>query len=231
LSKSYLDERRESITDLAGTPKPGSRAALGLKHGLEPTPADRSRGGCTTHLSVTDRFGNAVSLTQTLLNGFGSRVVIPGTGVLMNNGMMWLDPIPGRPNSVAGGKIGLSNMAPLVVTKGGKAAASIGSSGGRRIMNCNTQIAINHIDYGLSIQEAVSAPRIDASTPELLVDERIPESTRADLIRRGHHVQAMDERLLFWEFASPACTEIKPDGSHCGGVDPLYFLASAAGVD
>ena len=202
-----------------------------MKHRLEPTPADRSRGGCTTHLSISDRFGNAVSFTQTLLNGFGSRVVIPGTGVLMNNGMMWLDPIPGRPNSIAGGKIGLSNMAPLVVTKGGKATASIGSSGGRRIINCNAQIAIDHIDHGLGIRAAISAPRIDASTPDLLVDDRISESTRAELTRRGHHVVPMDERLLFCEFASPACTEIKPDGSHRGGVDPLYFLASAIGVD
>lgn len=231
LSKAYLDERREGITDFASHTKPGSRAQLGLKHHLEPTPADRSRGGCTTHLSASDRFGNAVALTQTLLNGFGSRVVIPGTGVLMNNGMMWLDPIPGRPNSIAGGKIGLSNMAPLVVTKHGKATAAIGSSGGRRIMNCNTQIALNHIGHGLGIQAAISAPRIDASTPDLLVDDRIPEATRAELSRRGHRVVPMDERLLFWEFASPACTEILPDGSHRGGVDPLYFLATAVGVD
>ena len=98
-------------------------------------------------------------------------------------------------------------------------------------MNCNTLIAMDVIDHGLSIQEAVSAPRIDASTPELLVDDRIPEATRAELARRGHSVKACDERELFWEFASPACTEIKPDGSHRGGVDPLYFLASAVGVD
>lgn len=231
LAKGYLDARREEITDRAGRPQPGSRSALGLKHELEPTPIDRSRGGCTTHLSTGDRFGNVVSLTQTLLNGFGSRVVIPGTGVLMNNGMMWFDPIPGRPNSVAGGKIGLSNMAPLVVSENGRAVAAIGSSGGRRIINCNAQIAMNVIDHDLSIQAAVSAPRIDASTPDLLVDERIPETTRDELARRGHNVRAMDERLLFWEFASPACTEIKPDGSHRGGVDPLYFLASAVGVD
>jgi gamma-glutamyltranspeptidase/glutathione hydrolase len=231
LSKGYLDARREEITDRAGHLKPGSRSALGLKHHLEPTPIDRSRGGCTTHLSTSDRFGNVVSLTQTLLNGFGSRVVIPGTGVLMNNGMMWFDPIPGRPNSIAGGKIGLANMAPVVVSENGKATAAIGSSGGRRIINCNAQIVMNVVDHGLSIQDAVSAPRIDASTPELLVDVRIPESTCEELARRGHRVKAMDERLLFWEFASPACTEIKPDGGHRGGVDPLYFLASAVGVD
>lgn len=230
LSPDYISDRRSYITDRAGHPEAGDPAALGLKHRLAPSPADRSRGGCTTHLSVSDRFGNAVSLTQTLLNGFGSRVVIPGTGVLMNNGMMWFDPIPGRPNSVAGGKVGLANMAPLVVTANGNAKASIGSSGGRRIIDCNAQIAMNVIGHGLGIQDAIDAPRIDASTPDLLVDDRIPASTRDELIRRGHSVKAVDERLLFWEFASPACTETKDDGSHRGGVDPLYFLASAVGV-
>lgn len=231
LSKDYLDQRRSEITDRAVDHQPGDRAALGLRHALEMTPADASRGGCTTHLSVSDRFGNAVSLTQTLLNGFGSRVIIPGTGVLMNNGMMWFDPVPGRANSIAGGKLGLSNMAPLVVTQNGRAMAAIGSSGGRRIMNCNAELAMSVIDHGASIQEAVSAPRIDASTPDLLVDDRIPETTRAELRRRGHVVVSCDERQLFWEFASPACTEIRPDGTHAGGVDPLYFLASAIGVD
>lgn len=231
LAPDYIDQRRGEISDRAGNPKPGDRAALGLSHDLVASPTDGTRGGCTTHLSVSDRFGNAVSLTQTLLNGFGSRVIIPGTGVLMNNGMMWFDPIPGRPNSVAGGKLGLANMAPLVLTRDGQARASIGSSGGRRIINCNTQIAFDVIDHGLDIQDAVSAPRIDASTTDLIVDGRIPAATQEELARRGHHVKAADERLLFWEFASPACTEIKEDGTHYGGVDPLYFLADAVGVD
>ena len=231
LSEGYLDLRRGEISERAGAHQAGTRESLGLKRTLAPSPIDDAKGGCTTHLSTSDRFGNAVSLTQTLLNGFGSRVIIPGTGVLMNNGMMWFDPIPGRPNSIAGGKLPLSNMAPLVVTESGRAVAAIGSSGGRRIMNCNAQIAMNVIDHGLSIQDAVSAPRVDASTPDLLVDARIPETTRSELAALGHNVLACDERELFGEFASPACTEIKTDGTHLGGVDPLYFLAAAVGVD
>ena len=95
----------------------------------------------------------AVSTTKTLLSLWGSGVSIPGTGILMNNGMMWFDPQPGRPNSVAGGKKPLSNMAPIVVARKNRALAAIGASGGRRILNCNVQIALNVIERGQSMQE------------------------------------------------------------------------------
>src|SRR5699024_2933673 len=97
---------------------------------MPPSVPDYIRDGSTTHLGAVDADGNAVALTQTLLALWGSRVTVPGTGVLMNNGMMWFDPEPGRPNSIAGSKKPLSNMAPAVVTKGGEAIASVGSSGG-----------------------------------------------------------------------------------------------------
>ena len=72
----------------------------------------------TTHVSAIDRWGNSASLTTTLLGGWGSGVTVPGTGVLLNNGMMWFDPVPGRPNSIVGGKKPLANMAPMLVLRG-----------------------------------------------------------------------------------------------------------------
>src|SRR5258708_25886230 len=88
----------------------------------------------TTHLSVVDRDGNMVALTNTLLSRFGSKVVLPKTGIAMNNGMMWFDPRPGGPNALAAGKRPLSNMCPVVVTRGGVPWAALGASGGRPIL-------------------------------------------------------------------------------------------------
>jgi gamma-glutamyltranspeptidase/glutathione hydrolase len=187
--------------------------------------------GSTTHLCVVDAAGNAVSLTQTLLSLFGSKVVVPGTGVLMNNGMMWFDPEPGRPNSIAGGKRPVANMAPIVVSRDGQAVASIGSSGGRKILNCHAQLLANMLDYGLSMQPAISAPRIDASTPSLLADRRIAPATLADLRRRGHPVAVRDEDLLTIDFASPVGIRRAADGTLHAGVDQFYFPATAVGVD
>ncbi|MER3439179.1 MAG: hypothetical protein C4346_17200, partial [Chloroflexota bacterium] len=229
LSDDYLDERR-TVISRRSLPRisMGAPERLGVRHGLAPSVPDYARGGSTTHISVIDRDGVVVSLTQTLLSVWGSRVVIPGTGVLMNNGMMWFDPELGRPNSVGGGKRPLSNMAPAIISGPDQTVAAIGASG-RRIMNCNAQIASNLIDHRLGMQAAVSAPRIDASTLDLLVDCRLPEATQDALRQRGHRVVVKDERLFRGEFASPACV-LHAAGEFTGGVDPFYYPATAAGV-
>ena len=190
---------------------------------------DFTSGGSTTHLSVIDKDGVAVSLTQTLLSLWGSRVTIPGTGIIMNNGMMWFDPEPGRPNSIAGGKKGLSNMAPAIVIEHGAAKAALGASGGRKIMNCVAQIAMNLIDRDMAMQPAVSAPRIDRSTPKLLVSSRMPATTVEGLRALGHDLSVQDEGLFFGEFSSPACVASDAAGFH-GGVDPFYYPATASGA-
>jgi gamma-glutamyltranspeptidase/glutathione hydrolase len=189
-----------------------------------------SSGGSTTHLSVIDKDGVAVSLTQTLLSLWGSRVTVPGTGIIMNNGMMWFDPEPGRPNSIEGGKKPLSNMSPAILTRNGEAVAALGASGGRRIMNCVAQIAMNLVDHDLSMQEAVTSPRIDRSTSSLYISSRMPKATVDGLAALGHRVSVRDETLFFGEFASPACVERTSSGELKGGVDPFYYPATAQGV-
>ncbi|CAA9560998.1 MAG: Gamma-glutamyltranspeptidase @ Glutathione hydrolase [uncultured Thermomicrobiales bacterium] len=237
---AYAAERvAEFPADRLGTVAAGSSNRVGVGHGLGPSipgyaAAAASGGqmadGSTTHLSVIDGDGLAVSLTQTLLSGWGSRVVVPGTGVLLNNGMMWFDPEPGRPNSVAGGKTPLSNMAPALLLRDGAVVASIGSSGGRRIMNCHAQLVANLLDHGLGAGEALAAPRIDASTPELLASVRLAEATRQALAALGHRVAPRDERLFTGDFASPCAVVRGTDGSLTGAADPFYFPASAVGA-
>jgi gamma-glutamyltranspeptidase/glutathione hydrolase len=173
----------------------------------------------------------AVSTTQTLLSLWGSGVTVPGTGILLNNGMMWFDPQPGRPNSVAGGKRPLSNMAPAVVTRGGVSLAALGASGGRKIMNCVAQLALNVIDRDMSMQTATSSPRIDRSTPKLIASPRFDATVLAGLEARGHELLIKDERQLLGAYSSPASVRRDADGTLTGGVDPYYFPATAAGVD
>jgi gamma-glutamyltranspeptidase/glutathione hydrolase len=231
LSSDYIARRKTEIhSGKLGRLTAGDRSALGVTHNLAGSMPDYARGGCTTHMSAIDKDGVAVSLTQTLLSIWGSRVTAPGTGVLFNNGMMWFDPEPGKPNSIAGGKVGMSNMAPAILARSGRAIAAIGSSGGRRIIGCNAQIGINLIHHGQTIQQAVSAPRVDVSTPDLLLDSRIPESTIAALHALGHRTSSRDEREMRGEFASPACVQFA-DGLFRAGVDPYYFPATGAGVD
>jgi gamma-glutamyltranspeptidase / glutathione hydrolase len=226
----YLAERAATIGDGAASGvRAGDRTRLGVHHDLAPSVPDYTKGGSTTHLGAIDKDGMAVSLTQTLLSGWGSRVVVPGTGVLLNNGMMWFDPEPGRPNSVAGRKRPLSNMAPLLILQDGRAIASVGSSGGRRIMNCNAQLVMNLLDHGLTAQPAIAAPRIDASTPDLIVSARLPRETTEALSALGHNVVSRDERFLTGEFASPLVIEHVDGGLFRGGADP-YYQAMAVGV-
>lgn len=236
-SREYAQERASRFRpDRLEPTRAGEPERLGVEHGLAASmpeyvgQSNQAVSGSTTHLSVIDREGMAVSVTQTLLSLWGSRVVVPGTGVLLNNGMMWFDPEPGRPNSVAGGKRPLSNMAPAILTRDGRAVASFGASGGRRIMNALAQVAMNLVDHGMGMQAAIGVPRIDASTPELFVSVRLPEATRDALAALGHRISVRDEGWFLGDFASPVGVQRGADGLLRGGADPFYFPAAVVGV-
>ncbi len=135
---------------------------------------ERTAPTSTTHLCVVDRDGNMVTLTQTLLSLFGARIVLPGTGILMNNGINWFDPVPGGPNSIAPDARPLANYVPAVMTGRG-AVTAIGGSGGRRIMSAVFQLLGMSADFGLDLDGAFHAPRIDVSGLDVVVaDRRMP---------------------------------------------------------
>ncbi len=182
----------------------------------------------TTHLATMDSAGNAVALTQTLLSAWGSRVVVPGTGVLLNNGMMWYNPEPGTSNSTEGGKKPLNNMCPIVLERDGRALAALGASGGRRIINTVAQLAINLVDFDMDIQAAISAPRIDCSTLEPILSVRIDPAVCAELRRRGHNVFVAEEAFLPRYFASPVAIQ-REGRALIGAADPYYPTSAAIG--
>ena len=129
----------------------------------------------TTHVTAVDRQGCIAALTTTLLSIFGSHYVLPGTGILMNNGVMWFDPRPGRPNSIAPGKRALTNMCPVVVARDGGPWFGGGASGGRRIVGAVLQMASFIIDFGMTPEAAAHHPRIDVSGSDRIgIDRRLP---------------------------------------------------------
>ena len=160
--------------------------------------ADLGRG-CTTHLSVVDAEGNMVALTQTLLSLFGSKVTFPRTGILMNNGIMWFDPRPGRPNSIAPGRQPLSNMCPVVAEREDGFRVALGASGGRRILPAVFQLLSFMLDFRMSVEEAVHHPRLDASgEPVLDVDGDLGEAVIGALA--GKHALRVRRNTVYPSF-------------------------------
>jgi gamma-glutamyltranspeptidase/glutathione hydrolase len=135
---------------------------------------ERTAPTSTTHLCAVDRDGNMVTLTQTLLSLFGARIVLPGSGILMNNGINWFDPVPGGPNSIAPDARPLANYVPSVMTGGG-AVTAIGGCGGRRILPAVFQLLAMSADFGFDLEEAFHTPRLDVSGLDVVVaDRRMP---------------------------------------------------------
>jgi gamma-glutamyltranspeptidase / glutathione hydrolase len=142
----------------------------------------------TTHVTTADADGNLVAMTQTLNNLFGSRLTVPGTGVMLNNNMALFDPHPGRPNSVAPGKRMRSSMAPTIVARDGRPVLAVGLPGGVRISTSVMQALVNFIDHGMSPQEMVEAPRVWTQGQDLEIETRVPEAIRAAVAAMGHPV-------------------------------------------
>jgi gamma-glutamyltranspeptidase/glutathione hydrolase len=182
LSKEYAKVRAGEIDDNAKLYHPGD-------------PFSYQAESCnTTHLSAMDSEGNIVAATQTLNGVFGSCVTVPSNGIILNNCMALFDPRPNRANSVAGGKRMLSSMSPTIILRKGKPYLCIGTPGGLQIFPSVTQAIVNLIDFNMSIQEAVEAPRIWTmgikGTPgeKLIMEKGFPEETRAQLREKGHDV-------------------------------------------
>ncbi|WP_349745138.1 gamma-glutamyltransferase [Roseateles cavernae] len=169
-----------------------------IKPGVAP-----HEGSNTTHYSIADRWGNAVSVTYTLNDWFGAKVTAAGTGVLLNNEMDDFTAkigvpniyglVQGEANAIAPGKRPLSSMSPTIVSKDGQPVMVVGTPGGSRIITAVLHSLLNVIDYGMTVQEAVDAPRFHQQwLPDLTNVETFALSpdTRALLEAKGHKLGA-----------------------------------------
>lgn len=128
----------------------------------------------TTHYSIVDRAGTIVTASQTIGHFFGSGLVVPGTGILLNDDLTDMDPRPGRPNSIDAGKRPVANMAPTIVERGGRPAFALGTPGATRIFPALSQVIANVIGYGMSLEAAVAAPRVHWEAGTVWVEGGIP---------------------------------------------------------
>ena len=142
----------------------------------------------TSHITAADREGNIVSATQTINHIFGSKVVVPGTGVLLDNTMANFDPHPNLANSVEPYKRVASSMAPVIVYRGGRPAFALGLPGGIRIWTSVAQAIVNIIDHGMTPQEAVEAPRMFTQGQEVELEEEFGSEVASSLRNIGHNV-------------------------------------------
>ena len=142
----------------------------------------------TTHVTVADCFGNVVATTQTINNLFGAKILIPGLGAIANNYMNLFDPRPGRALSLAPGKRVTTSMSPMMALRDGKLIYALGLPGGKRIFPSAFQALVNLIDHGMSLQEAVEAPRVWTEGNALEVEMAMPDDVRAALASLGHDV-------------------------------------------
>lgn len=176
----------------------------------------------TTHINVIDGQGMAVSLTHTAANIFGSKVVCPSTGLLFDAAMGWFNAMPGAANSIASGKRPLANMGPMLVTRGGKPIAAVGAPGGRRILSAVTQVIINLLERRMSVEDALQAPRIDASATELLMSERLFESVHLNPVVAPTVKAVMEEHEGYcYELGRPLLAAIDDRGTLQAVGDPF----------
>ena len=198
LDKQYAMETRGKISPFKA----------GVSQKLMPKGFGESKE--TTHYSIIDDEGNAVAVTYTLNGSFGTGVVAPGTGILLNNEMDDFTAKPGSPNlyglvqgeanAIEPKKTPLSSMSPTIISKDGKPFMVIGSPGGARIITITLEAIINVIDHGMNIQEAIDAPRIHHQwLPDRVYMEpyALSSDTRKVLSEMGHDVD-IDKNWTIW---------------------------------
>jgi gamma-glutamyltranspeptidase/glutathione hydrolase len=177
---------------------------------------------------AADARGNVVSVTTTLQMLMGSGVTVPGTGIVLNNGMGLFEAAPGRPASIGAGKRAITNMCPTVVLHHARPMLAIGASGGRRIPSMVTQAATLMIDHGWPGDQALAAPRYHHTVDDpLLVEEGFLRTTLDALEEQGYHVSVRPWAGTDLGGQAPALW-FDTDGRLFGAPDPRRHGGAAA---
>lgn len=183
VSKDYAATRRREID-------PAHVGTFAAGVGIQTTPTGTNESANTTHVTIADGEGNVVTSTQTINSLFGARIMIPGTGIIPNNYMYLFDPHPGHALSLAPGKRITSGISALIGCRNGRPIFALGLPGAHRIPAGSLQAVINLVDHGMSLQEAVEAPRVFSWGQEAEIETGMSEDVRTRLAAIGHPVVA-----------------------------------------
>ncbi|SDD08670.1 gamma-glutamyltransferase 1 . Threonine peptidase. MEROPS family T03 [Melghirimyces thermohalophilus] len=195
LHPDYIRERAAGISMDRANPdvEPGDPWKYQEKE--EPSPTVEQKDpkpiGQTTHFTVADRWGNLVSYTTTIEQVFGSGIMAPGTGIMLNNELTDFDATPGGPNEVQPGKRPMSSMSPTIVLKDGQPILTVGSPGGPTIINSIYQTILNVLEYDMELKQAIEEPRIYTSQyPTIRWEEGIAKEVQQAMEAKGHQFES-----------------------------------------
>ena len=193
LSEEYASKQRRRIDPARAAMGTGEHYLGQLPKGALTPGTPEFDGGMTTFFTVADRDGNVVSVTQTLGGGFGSCVAVGDTGVFLNNMCSWFDLEEGSPNVIGPGKRVDFVLAPTQTFTDGKPFLSAGTPGSYGILQTTPQVLANVLDFGMSVQQAIDAPRFRCrSHLHVDMEERFPAEVRKAIADRGHDVATVE---------------------------------------
>lgn len=218
LSEEYCKERRKLVDPHKVARGGGARYARTMEANIV-KPGGMAMRESTTHFNVVDAEGNAVSATQSL-GGFGSGVVVPETGILLNDFLYWFDLDADSPNVIGPHKKVEMCLSPGMIWRNGKVFACMGTPGSHGIMETTPQFMSNLMDFGMSIQAAIEAPRVrPLESNRVIAEGRISQAVLDGMRARGHLIDPQPDFSM--AFGGAQGIMIDPDsGTFSGGADP-----------
>jgi gamma-glutamyltranspeptidase / glutathione hydrolase len=211
MSEAFVEQLRARARD--GAPITGPTEQWMPQDGEDPAH--------TTSFSIADREGNLICITQSLGSPFGSGVVVPGTGLCLNNFLYWADVQPGSPNRSRPGGPLLMCMSPSISTRDGRPVLALGTPGSYGILQTQAQAFVHHLDFGLALQDAIEAPRARLWDGRFVQTEnRIAPDVIAGLAARGHMIEAFAEGWTMKVGGMQAVAVDPATGLFTGAADP-----------
>lgn len=232
-AKDYAAQRAAGFTParaaahpvVAADPWPFDHLPAG--GGASPAPSAGGAHG-TTQVVAADADGNLVSLIITIGGDFGCGIVVPGTGIVLNNSMVNYDPRPGFTNSIAPGKMPFFAVPAIVAARDGRGVLGVAGSGGYPILAGVVHTTVNVLDHGLGVQAAIDQPRVHSQGHRTYVDSRVAPDVRDRLAEIGHELVVQDTDPGSLAFSRVSAVAVDGDGTITAGSGPEWNTAAGA---